>query len=678
MKTMKRAALLLLAAVLLAALAVPALAADPPTKGTITIQKSLDENNVSTGSFTLYRLFDATIAFDAEGNAGGIVYTCTDAQKVVDGFDTYFTAGTGNQVTVKDAAVAADGTLSQAAVDWIKANITALGTKVNPFWRQQTDTPWYENVTEGGKSYYKVHNLPFGYYYVDSSVGSVVMIDSTHPDAAIVDKNDVPSFKKEITQLTNADEVEHNGDIQTGNDENVVYNGYWYSNYGDNHAATVQIGDTVTYTLTVVARKGAENYRVSDWQSLGLTLDPDSIEIKANGQTLSDDNYTLYTAPNPQMLIAVAGSKDGVTGLYPYPLYRGGNPGYYPRTYTYNPGVDPELGALYTSESQTDYMFGNMFVLFDQDYLDTITTDTTITITYDCVVNKNLEVASFFPGSYNDNMAFLLYGHSGRLEDRCGVFSARIIVYKYEGDGSSVDSGKPLSGVKFVLKNIDGKYLHQDETTRAITWVDNLAGATEFETGGNQDTTTGRYYQWYFSDDNLNPGPDGETGTADDYYYATDYYGVPYIGRPGPDGVFGTGDDIFVHFTPGAATTYTAGPDGEWGTGDETATIGDGVVWIDGLTNGTYTLVETYALPGYSLAEDISLTIDNNTPSDSSNNLAPRNSFARLKVQTDVANKTGSLLPHTGGIGVTIFYVAGTVLILGAGYLLLRKRRTEN
>ena len=51
--------------------------------------------------------------------------------------------------------------------------------------------------------------------------------------------------------------------------------------------------------------------------------------------------------------------------------------------------------------------------------------------------------------------------------------------YKYEGDGSSVDSGKPLSGVKFVLKNSDGKYLHQDETTRAITWVDNLAGATE-------------------------------------------------------------------------------------------------------------------------------------------------------------------------------------------------------
>ena len=43
-----------------------------------------------------------------------------------------------------------------------------------------------------------------------------------------------------------------------------------------------------------------------------------------------------------------------------------------------------------------------------------------------------------------------------------------------------------------------------------------------------------------------------------------------------------------------------------------------------------------------------------------------------------MANKTGSLLPHTGGIGVTIFYVAGTVLILGAGYLLLRKRRTEN
>ena len=42
-----------------------------------------------------------------------------------------------------------------------------------------------------------------------------------------------------------------------------------------------------------------------------------------------------------------------------------------------------------------------------------------------------------------------------------------------------------------------------------------------------------------------------------------------------------------------------------------------------------------------------------------------------------VLNKTGSLLPSTGGIGTTIFYVVGGVLVLGAVVLLITKRRTS-
>ena len=40
-----------------------------------------------------------------------------------------------------------------------------------------------------------------------------------------------------------------------------------------------------------------------------------------------------------------------------------------------------------------------------------------------------------------------------------------------------------------------------------------------------------------------------------------------------------------------------------------------------------------------------------------------------------VVNKTGTLLPSTGGIGTTIFYAVGAALVVGAGILLFVKKR---
>lgn len=48
------------------------------------------------------------------------------------------------------------------------------------------------------------------------------------------------------------------------------------------------------------------------------------------------------------------------------------------------------------------------------------------------------------------------------------------------------------------------------------------------------------------------------------------------------------------------------------------------------------------------------------------------------KISTTVVNKPGSLLPETGGIGTTIFYVAGSVLVLSAVVLLVTKKRMSH
>lgn len=44
-------------------------------------------------------------------------------------------------------------------------------------------------------------------------------------------------------------------------------------------------------------------------------------------------------------------------------------------------------------------------------------------------------------------------------------------------------------------------------------------------------------------------------------------------------------------------------------------------------------------------------------------------------VSTDILNQSGSVLPSTGGIGTTIFYVVGGILVVAAGILLVTKRR---
>ena len=40
-----------------------------------------------------------------------------------------------------------------------------------------------------------------------------------------------------------------------------------------------------------------------------------------------------------------------------------------------------------------------------------------------------------------------------------------------------------------------------------------------------------------------------------------------------------------------------------------------------------------------------------------------------------IENNKGTLLPSTGGIGTTIFYVVGSILVVAAGVLLITKKR---
>ncbi len=101
-----------------------------------------------------------------------------------------------------------------------------------------------------------------------------------------------------------------------------------------------------------------------------------------------------------------------------------------------------------------------------------------------------------------------------------------------------------------------------------------------------------------------------------------------------------------------------------------------------GLKDGeTYTLKETEAPAGYNEAEDITFTVSFEAPTaDAEAQWSTINNVVNLNEAGDafeitVVNQTGGLLPSTGGIGTTIFYIVGALLVIGAAIYLISKKR---
>ena len=105
--------------------------------------------------------------------------------------------------------------------------------------------------------------------------------------------------------------------------------------------------------------------------------------------------------------------------------------------------------------------------------------------------------------------------------------------------------------------------------------------------------------------------------------------------------------------------------------------------------DGVYKLVETATPAGYNTLPDQIFTVsaEHDVESDSPAlaSLTGEAASGEItftadtddagKLETTVVNKAGSTLPETGGIGTTIFYVAGSVLLVGAAILLITKKR---
>lgn len=95
-------------------------------------------------------------------------------------------------------------------------------------------------------------------------------------------------------------------------------------------------------------------------------------------------------------------------------------------------------------------------------------------------------------------------------------------------------------------------------------------------------------------------------------------------------------------------------------------------VIVRGLKSGIYTLVETEAPNGFVKGADTEIIINKELDATQSNRL-----IGLFTEKAVVINTQGSELPETGGIGTTIFYIAGALLAVSAVALLIVKRRKQ-
>lgn len=106
-----------------------------------------------------------------------------------------------------------------------------------------------------------------------------------------------------------------------------------------------------------------------------------------------------------------------------------------------------------------------------------------------------------------------------------------------------------------------------------------------------------------------------------------------------------------------------------------------------GVDAGTYILSETTVPAGYNKVADITIVVtaeyDKTTKPATLTSLTctPSDFVATAETGTiegKILNEKGSELPTTGGIGTTIFYIVGAILVVGGGILLVSRRRMSS
>ena len=249
-----------------------------------------------------------------------------------------------------------------------------------------------------------------------------------------------------------------------------------------------------------------------------------------------------------------------------------------------------------------------------------------VIVTYDATLNANAEIGL----DGNPNSVDLQFSNDPNGDGLGRTTEDTVIVFTYELDGTKVDGENEdtkLEGAEFVLFNGGHTRVAHIENGKLVGWVA------------------------------LPGGYDSDT-----------YQQIPY--------------ETWETFNRTTNVIMTSAAEGAFG--------------VSGLDDGTYHLMEIKAPNGYNLLEgDVQLVIEATTVNGQTWNGVANTALTALTInvanegavngKTDtgavnvtVRNNQGATLPETGGMGTTLFYIIGGLLVVGAGILLVVRIRMRS
>ena len=286
------------------------------------------------------------------------------------------------------------------------------------------------------------------------------------------------------------------------------------------------------------------------------------------------------------------------------------------------------------------------------------------------------------------------------IEDTLPEFLSNVtvtsIIVDNDGDSTTTKDQADVTA-QFVDKKIiidwydeaNSKFLHDNGATVTITYTAKVTEKAHIDGNGNTNKVT---VTW--TTEGGEPPVPGKLETKETIFtYAIALKKVDNKGKALPGAVFEF--PFYVKSTADAtdgAYIYVGTTAGE-GLTNQITTPENGVIVVKGVKSGDYEITEFKAPAGYNKLTD-PVTVEavktgetsthTTTYLDKDGNVVDKTAkVTEVKVDIDtiaatavvVVNKAGTELPSTGGMGTTVFYVLGAVLVVGAGVLLVTKKR---
>ena len=274
----------------------------------------------------------------------------------------------------------------------------------------------------------------------------------------------------------------------------------------------------------------------------------------------------------------------------------------------------------------------------------TVVIDDTKTITADdAIADSTTGNAIVLSSADAIEVIYTAHLNSSAVADGNGIPNVATIIYSNDpntnGKGESSPDETNVYPVNLKIVKVDGK----DTTTE-------LAGA-EFVLARSHSTGTETHHEYAVVDSN------GKISQWVHHYAADDC-------------AAGAHDDL------------------DEALGSVLTTDADGAIRVEGLDPGRYDLIEIKAPDGYNpLAENVeiavSITVNENTDKISSMTGNTNQGDIRFNADTatvtvTITNFKGDVLPSTGGMGTTVFYLVGGLMAATAVVLLVTKKRMND